>query len=383
MSVFGSDYVYQCGDVTDACIQDPETIIEENIATIEETMEEIDRQKGYRDVTVAARSHVDMISTKLKTAAAFRYNNPLDNCNAFSVNYINFLVLLNTVSDGNIEMVKLYNAAFDEAPDIVELCSPQQLKDLKAKADPRIPEVAVKISTYKSSKENEIKRLRTVLEKYLEKIKDANEMLEDEGKPTIPPPGNLVPETIIESAVQKIGDAKVEIIKIDELKTLVSFSQTVLFLPQLSQTTEAQERSGSCEALQSKIGEFLALLDDLRDENIQDIINYDFPSYSAAVEECGTGAAQLREELKNEIIDANDRLLVYGNKKVEEKNAYREDIMKALEEIQEANNDLESDGKPTVTPPMVNFPFPETTPTTTESEAEDFEDNVVIVVVEK
>ena len=381
--MLGSEYTYQCGEVTEACIRDPETIIQDSLATIQITLEDIDQQKGFREVTEAAKSHVDRISGKLKTAAAFRYNNPLDNCNAFSVNFINFLILLEVVSDGNIEMVKLYNAAFDEAPDILTLCSPQELKDLKAETDPKMPEVAVRISTYKSSKENEIKKLKTVLEESLEKIKDANEMLEEEGKPTIPPPGDLVPETIIESAVKKIEEAKEEIKQLDALNTAVSLSQTVLFLPQLSTAPESQDRSGeSCDELKSKLEEFLGLLDDeLTDDKIQQVVSFDLTAYRASVDECGGGAVEVTEGLSEEIVQATERLLVYGNQKVEQKTAKKEIIRKALDDIEEANSDLESDGKPTVTPPEVDFTFPVTpAPAPTPGTGDQDYDNVVIVV---
>ena len=280
-------------------------------------------------------------------------------------------------------MVKLYNAAFDEAPDLLSLCSPQELKDLKAETDPKMPEVAVQISTYKSSKENEIKKLKTIVEESLEKIKDANEMLEEEGKSTIPPPGDLVPETIIESAVKKIEEAKEEIVQLDALKTAVSFSQTVLFLPQLSTSSDSIDRSGeSCDEFKSKLDEFLSLLsDELTDENIQQIIIFDLTAYRASVDQCGGGAEEILEGLAEEIIQATEKLLVYGNQKVEEKNLKKETIRKALEDIEEANADLESDGKPTVTPPDVEFTFPATTApaATSESGDQDYE-NVVIVV---
>ena len=381
--MLGTEITYQCGEVTEACIRDPETIIQDSLDMIENTLKDIDQQKEFRDVTDAAKSHVDKISDKLKAAAAFRYNNPLNNCHAFSVNFINFLILLEKISDGNIEMVKLYNAAFDEAPDLLSLCSPQELKDLKAETDPKMPEVAVQISTYKSSKENQIKELKTIVEESLEKIKDANEMLEEEGKSTIPPPGDLVPETIIESAVKKIEEAKEEIVQLDALKTAVTFSQTVLFLPQLSTSSDSQDRSGeSCDEFKSKLDEFLSLLsDELTDENIQQIIIFDLTAYRASVDQCGGGAEEILEGLAEEIIQATEKLLVYGNQKVEEKILKKETIRKALEDIEEANADLESDGKPTVTPPDVEFTFPATTApaATSESGDQDYE-NVVIVV---
>ena len=87
------------------------------------------------------------------------------------------------------------------------------------------------------------------------------------------------------------------------------------------------------------------------------------------------------EGLAEEIIQATEKLLVYGNQKVEEKILKKETIRKALEDIEEANADLESDGKPTVTPPDVDFTFPATTApaSTSESGDQDYE-NVVIVV---
>ena len=382
LSVLGSEYSYMCGEVTDACIRDPETIIADSLATIENTLEDIDEQKGFRDVIESAKSHVDSISEKLTAAAAFRYNNPLDNCNAFSVNFINFLILLEVASDRNVEMVKLYNAAFDEAPDLLSLCSPQELKDLKARTDPKMSQVAVSISTYKSAKENEIKKLKTIVEESLEKIKDANEMLEVEGKPTIPPPGDLVPETIIESSVKKIEEADEEILKIDELKTAVGFSQTVLFLPHLSSSGIQDRSAESCDEFQSNLEEFLSLLsEELTDSQILQIVSFDLTAYRASVDECGGGADTIMEKLGDEIVQATDKLLVYGNKKVEAKNVKKEDIRKALEDIAEANLDLESDGKPTVTPPEVDFTFPMTTASApvSESEVEDY-DNVVIIV---
>ena len=171
--------------------------------------------------------------------------------------------------------------------------------------------------------------------------------------------------------------------KIDELKTAVAFSQTILFLPQLSSSGIQDRSAESCDEFQSNLEEFLSLLsEELTDSQILQILSFDLTAYRASVDECGGGADAIMETLGDEIVEATDKLLIYGNEKVEAKNVKKEDIRKALEDIAEANLDLESDGKPTVTPPEVDITFPMTTSSApvSESEVEQDYDNVVIIV---
>ena len=287
------------------------------------------------------------------------------------------------IGDANIEMVKKYEEVLADALDILlDICSGEELRNIKFKADPKISQVKVKITAYLSVKGKEIERLEMIIEETLKEIEAANTDLAAEGKPTIPPPSEFIPEATIAAAVVTINTAAADIATKQASKSAVAGAQfSIVYIQnylegagaglcpgQTSTSTGRAASPGTCADFRDTYASFLDTVAAISDENIVDVLQF-VASFSLQVEALASCSTQEREELSSEVTGeveaALDQLLVFGHGKVEEVAALASVIQEALQVITEANTQLAEAGKPTLAPPTIDVALPSTAPATT------------------
>ena len=274
-------------------------------------------------------------------------------------------------------MVKKYEEVLADALDILlDICSEEQLTTIKIKADPKISQVKVKITAYLSVKGKEIERLEIIIEETLKEIEAANADLAAEGKPTIPPPSEFIPEATIAAAVATINTAAADIATKQASKSAVAGAQfSILYTQNYLEGAGAglcpgqtSNSAGTCADFRDTYSSFLDTVAAISDENIEGVLQF-VASFSLQVEALASCSTQEREELSSEVSGeveaALDQLLVFGHGKVAEIAALASVIQEALEVITEANTQLEAAGKPTLAPPSIDVALPSTTPATT------------------
>ena len=278
-------------------------------------------------------------------------------------------------------MVKKYEEVLADALDILlDICSEEELRSIKIKADPKISQVKVKITAYLSVKGKEIERLEMIIEETLKEIEAANTDLAAEGKPTIPPPSEFIPEATIAAAVVTINTAAADIATKQASKSAVAGAQfSIVYIQNYLEGAGAglcpgqigagrAAGSGTCADFRDTYSSFLNTVASISDENIVDILQF-VASFSLQVEALASCSTQEREELSSavagEVEAALDQLLVFGHGKVEEVAALASVIQEALLVITEANTQLEAAGKPTLAPPTIDVALPSTAPATT------------------
>ena len=299
-------------------------------------------------------------------------------------------------------MVKKYEEVLADALDILlDICSEEELRSIKIKADPKISQVKVKITAYLSVKGKEIERLEMIIEETLKEIEAANTDLAAEGKPTIPPPSEFIPEATIAAAVATINTAAADIATKQASKSAVAGAQfSIVYIqnylegagaglcPGHTSTSTGGRAAGpgTCADFRDTYSSFLGTVAAISDENIVDVLQF-VASFSLQVEALASCSTQEREELSSEVAGeveaALDQLLVFGHGKLEEIAALASVIQEALLVITEANTQLEAAGKPTLAPPTIDVALPSTTPakTSTAPTPAAGSDDVAVIIV--
>ena len=292
-------------------------------------------------------------------------------------------------------MVKKYEEVLADALDILlDICSEEELRSIKIKADPKISQVKVKITAYLSVKGKEIERLEMIIEETLKEIEAANTDLAAEGKPTIPPPSEFIPEATIAAAVATINTAAADIATKQASKSAVAGAQfSIVYIQNYLEGAGAglcpgqtSTSAATCADFRDTYSSFLDTVAAISDENIVDVLQF-VASFSLQVEALASCSTQEREELSSEVTGeveaALDQLLVFGHGKVEEVAALVSVIQETLQVITEANTQLAEAGKPTLAPPTIDVALPSTTPakTSTAPTPAAGSDDVAVIIV--
>ena len=381
VSVLTMTYVYPCSEITYLCIQEPEIIIKDALANIEKAEELLEKQTSYKNVGEAALSLVESVQSQLDDVEtrenANQKNDEVADCKALDFNYIQLLDLLTVISDTNIDMIKKYEAVLVDVLGILDdICSKEELKAIKYKADQKIATVNSQIAVYLKVKNAEITKHQNVIDDALKDIDEANDKLESDGKPTIPPPAKYIPDKIIAEAIDNINMFDEELKMIEEnRKKLESLSCFLIEQQTLFENIETDTKQSSNSAC-SEFMEFLNMLSDLNDENIENI-GMDTDSFKAAA--CSSDEVI---EIIPQITIAKNAIVVYIHEKIKITENLLEDIQEALEKIDEANNYLESENKPTIPTPDIDYSLSSPTsssPGSSASPTSGFNDIAVVI----
>ena len=205
----------------DTCISDsadpdsPEGVIQQATEDIAEAEEEIAEQTENKDEAESFSSTIDFIDAalssdpdttrkiklrkkikkymraikKMRGEKMSSVSIKLKTCKEFDSKYLEFLDILEDFTDDDVaDLRDRRDILLATALTLNNICSKDQKLEIKIKVDKKKGGIKIKIKEYKKKKDDDINKLIEKILELWEQIKEANDDLASQGKPTIPPP---------------------------------------------------------------------------------------------------------------------------------------------------------------------------------------------------
>lgn len=207
--------VFNCAEVAEDCASTdpdaPENVIESAKEDIAQAENDIAEQTQNKNDAESFDATIEMVEGALssenkeykkknrkrmrefmKTRGHGRMSSisiSIKTCSEFDTKYLEFLDLLENISDENIvDLRGRRDIIIATALTLNNICSKDQKIEIKIKASKKKDSIKIKIKGYKKKKDDDIVKLLDKLLELWEAIKEANDQLAAQGKPTISPP---------------------------------------------------------------------------------------------------------------------------------------------------------------------------------------------------